>query len=88
MQVADAAEWADVVMMLTPDELQAEIYNESLVDNMKDGAALMFALAAFVEAFWSPLTSVPYAMKIGAGLAGWGVLLAYFALSGRASAAR
>ncbi|MEO8718294.1 MAG: stage II sporulation protein M [Burkholderiales bacterium] len=52
------------------------------------GAALLFALAAFVEAFWSPLTTVPYAVKIGAGLAGWGVLLGYFALSGRAGAAR
>jgi uncharacterized membrane protein SpoIIM required for sporulation len=52
------------------------------------GAALMFALAAFVEAFWSPLTAVPYAVKIWAGLAGWAALIAYFALSGRAGAAR
>jgi len=52
------------------------------------GAALMFVLAAFVEAFWSPLTAVPQAAKIGAGLAGWALLLAYFALSGRAGAAR
>ncbi|MDH3319209.1 MAG: stage II sporulation protein M [Betaproteobacteria bacterium] len=52
------------------------------------GAALMFALAAFVEAFWSPLTAVPYAVKIGAGMAAWGVLLGYLALSGRAGAAR
>ncbi|TMJ88789.1 MAG: NADP-dependent ketol-acid reductoisomerase [Alphaproteobacteria bacterium] len=43
MEVAAAAKWADVMMMLTPDELQAEIYREHLVDNMKDGAALMFA---------------------------------------------
>ena len=43
MSVADAAKWADVVMMLTPDELQADIYNESLAGNMQDGAALMFA---------------------------------------------
>ena len=27
MDVADAAKWADVMMMLTPDELQADIYN-------------------------------------------------------------
>jgi uncharacterized membrane protein SpoIIM required for sporulation len=52
------------------------------------GAALMFAAAAFVEAFWSPLTTVPYGLKIWAGLAGWGMLLAYLALSGRAGAAR
>ena len=43
MDVAAAAKWADVMMMLTPDELQAEIYREHLADNMKDGAALMFA---------------------------------------------
>jgi ketol-acid reductoisomerase len=41
--VADAAKWADVVMMLTPDELQRDIYNEHLHENMKQGAALMFA---------------------------------------------
>lgn len=55
---------------------------------MMYGAALMFLAAAFVEAFWSPLTEVDYAVKIGAGLAGWMVLLAYFAFAGRARAAR
>ncbi|MCJ2077217.1 ketol-acid reductoisomerase [Methylobacterium sp. E-016] len=43
MSVADAAKWADVVMMLTPDELQGDIYKESLEPNMKQGAALLFA---------------------------------------------
>src|ERR1700730_17608580 len=43
MEVAEAAKWADVMMMLTPDELQAEIYRDHLVDNMKKGSALMFA---------------------------------------------
>jgi ketol-acid reductoisomerase len=43
MTPAEAAKWADVVMMLTPDELQADIYREELAPNMKDGAALMFA---------------------------------------------
>ena len=43
MEVAAAAKWADVMMMLTPDELQADIYNNQLCDNMKKGAALMFA---------------------------------------------
>ncbi len=40
---ADAAKWADVVMVLTPDELQAEIYEKDLKDNLKQGAALAFA---------------------------------------------
>src|SRR5208283_3660055 len=43
MDVAGAAKWADVVMMLTPDELQADIYKAELAPNMKQGAALMFA---------------------------------------------
>ena len=38
-----AAKWADVVMMLTPDELQRDIWNDHLKDNMKQGAALAFA---------------------------------------------
>ncbi|MFC3694040.1 ketol-acid reductoisomerase [Chenggangzhangella methanolivorans] len=40
---AEAAKAADVVMMLTPDELQADIYKESLEPNLKEGAALLFA---------------------------------------------
>ncbi|MEA2857793.1 MAG: ketol-acid reductoisomerase [Methylobacteriaceae bacterium] len=43
MSLADCAKWADVIMMLTPDELQADIYARDLADNMKNGAALMFA---------------------------------------------
>ena len=43
MSVAEAAEWADIVMMLTPDELQADIWNGQLKGNMREGAALMFA---------------------------------------------
>ena len=43
MTVADAAAWADVVMMLTPDELQADIYESEIHENMRPGAALAFA---------------------------------------------
>ena len=43
MEVAEAAKWADVIMMLTPDEIQADIYRDHLAGNMKNGAALMFA---------------------------------------------
>ncbi len=39
----EAAKWADVVMVLTPDELQADIYAQDLHDNMKQGTALAFA---------------------------------------------
>jgi ketol-acid reductoisomerase len=40
---AEAAKWADVVMVLIPDELQADLYKDDLKDNMKQGAALAFA---------------------------------------------
>jgi ketol-acid reductoisomerase len=43
MSVAEAAKWGDVLMMLTPDELQGDIYTDHLVDNMQAGAALAFA---------------------------------------------
>ena len=43
MTPAEAAKWADVVMMLTPDELQAQIYRNDLAPNMKEGAGLCFA---------------------------------------------
>src|SRR4029453_7047653 len=39
---AAAAKWADVIMVVTPDELQAKLYNEDLGPNMKKGAALAF----------------------------------------------
>ncbi|MFQ5775149.1 MAG: ketol-acid reductoisomerase [Kiloniellaceae bacterium] len=40
---AEAAQWADVVMVLTPDELQAQLYRDHLAPNMREGAALAFA---------------------------------------------
>jgi len=43
MANADAAKWADVVMVLTPDELQAEMYEKDFRDNLRPGAALAFA---------------------------------------------
>jgi uncharacterized membrane protein SpoIIM required for sporulation len=52
------------------------------------GAAVMFFAAAFVEAFWSPLTEIPFNLKMIAGVAGWVILLAYFAFAGRGRAAR
>jgi ketol-acid reductoisomerase len=43
MTPAEAAKWADMVMILTPDELQADLYRNELAANMKQGAALAFA---------------------------------------------
>jgi ketol-acid reductoisomerase len=43
MSPAEGAKWADVVMVLTPDELQAKLYADDLKPNMRQGTALAFA---------------------------------------------
>lgn len=43
MTVAEAAAWADLMMMATPDELQADIYKADIAPNIRDGAAIAFA---------------------------------------------
>ena len=40
--VSEATKGADVVMILTPDELQAEIYKNEIEPNLKDHAAIAF----------------------------------------------
>src|SRR5947209_9299708 len=37
---AEAAKWSDIVMVLAPDELQAELYNADLRANIREGNAL------------------------------------------------
>ena len=43
MALSDAAAWADVVMVLTPDELQSQIYKNHIEQRMKAGSSLAFA---------------------------------------------
>ena len=43
MGPSEAAAWADVIMVLTPDEGQGDLYRDHLAANMKEGAALAFA---------------------------------------------
>ncbi len=43
MNTADAVKQADVVMVLTPDEFQFQLYKEEIEPNIKAGAALAFA---------------------------------------------
>jgi len=43
MSPAEGAKWADVVMVLTPDELQAKLYADDLIANMRPDTALAFA---------------------------------------------
>ena len=43
MSISDAAEWADVLMILAPDELQSAIYKNHVEQRIKQGASLAFA---------------------------------------------
>ena len=43
LDVADAASRGDVVMILLPDEKQAEVWNAEIADGIADGDLLMFA---------------------------------------------
>jgi len=43
MSLSDAAAWADVVMVLTPDELQSSIYKNHIEQRMRQGTSLAFA---------------------------------------------
>ena len=42
LTVAEAAEWADVIMILTPDPIQRHVYAEAIEKNLKPGDALVF----------------------------------------------
>ncbi|WP_200762380.1 ketol-acid reductoisomerase [Nitrosophilus alvini] len=42
MEVADAAKWADVVMILIPDEIQADVYRVDIEPNLEAGNAIAF----------------------------------------------
>ncbi|CAM5596064.1 ketol-acid reductoisomerase [Streptomyces narbonensis] len=42
VSVAEAAAEADLIMILTPDPIQAKVYEESIKDNLKAGDALFF----------------------------------------------
>jgi ketol-acid reductoisomerase len=43
MNVAEAVAAADVIMILTPDEFQSQLYRDEIEPNLKKGAALAFA---------------------------------------------
>ncbi|MGY9106204.1 MAG: ketol-acid reductoisomerase, partial [Alphaproteobacteria bacterium] len=43
MNVAEAAKWADIMMCVVPDELQADLYRDEIGPNIKEGAAVLFA---------------------------------------------
>src|SRR5690606_28053558 len=41
--VPEAVQWADVIMVLTPDEFQSQLYKNEIEPNLKKGATLAFA---------------------------------------------
>lgn len=43
LDAADAAKEADIIMILVPDERQAQLYRESIEPNLEEGNALVFA---------------------------------------------
>lgn len=43
MEVAEAAKWADVIMILAPDEIQGDIFKESILPGLEEGNYLAFA---------------------------------------------
>jgi ketol-acid reductoisomerase len=43
LPVAEAAAWADLIMILAPDELHRDIYNTEIAPHVRDGAALLVA---------------------------------------------
>jgi len=43
LSVAEATKVADIVQILLPDETQAQVYNDEIAPNLKQGASLMFS---------------------------------------------
>jgi ketol-acid reductoisomerase len=50
--VADAAKWADVVMMLIPDQHQAKVYKADVAPHLTAGKMLMFAHGFAIRFNW------------------------------------
>ena len=43
MTIEDAVKYADIVQVLIPDELQAEVFEKQILPNMRAGQYLMFS---------------------------------------------
>src|SRR6476659_1681088 len=52
MSVADAAKWADVIMMLIPDQHQAKVYKAEIAPQLTAGKMLMFAHGFAIRFNW------------------------------------
>ena len=65
MRPDEAAAWADVVMLLVPDQHTAAVYEESVAANLAPGDALMFA--HYCKSF--PLSHLRYGVVMLCSLA-------------------
>jgi ketol-acid reductoisomerase len=52
MSIADAAQWADVIMILVPDQHQAKVYNADIKQHLTAGKMLMFAHGFAIRFNW------------------------------------
>ena len=52
MTIAEAAQWADVIMMLVPDQHQAKVYNADIKQHLTAGKTLMFAHGFAIRFNW------------------------------------
>lgn len=43
MEIEEATKWADLIMILVPDEIQGKVYNKSIKPNLSKGKMLLFA---------------------------------------------
>jgi ketol-acid reductoisomerase len=63
MSIADAAKWADVIMILVPDQHQAKVYNADIKQHLAAGKMLMFAHGFAIRFNWIvPPTDVDVTM--------------------------
>jgi ketol-acid reductoisomerase len=52
MNIADAAKWADVIMILIPDQHQAKVYKAEIEPHLAAGKTLMFAHGFAIHFKW------------------------------------
>ena len=63
MSVADAAKWAEVIMILIPDQHQAKVYKAEIEQHLSAGKTLMFAHGFAIRFNWiTPPANVDVSM--------------------------
>jgi ketol-acid reductoisomerase len=63
LSIADAAKWADVIMILVPDQHQANVYDRDIREHLRAAKTLMFAHGFAIRFNWIvPPTDVDVSM--------------------------